>query len=465
MSRLKHVSFGKLGRPRSAKSVGVAVLVALVLFGVGAFEKERLTTMLTPGETLEAKFTRNHHLVPYDSEVKMAGVHLGTVTDVERTDDGAALVSMKVAEGTTDKLGSEPSAAIRPALLVGGRNYVALTPGGHTGEFNGGPIPVARTSIPVELDDVLSSFTAEAREGVQSTVHKMEKTLDPVGRRSVKSVLRTAPGTLGITDEVLNAARGTRPGTDLTRLVRGLESAGAVLSEQHAQLSQILSSLHHTTATLSSTRKPLAQTVTTLPHTLRRTRAGLVALNGTLDRLTVTADQIRPSIQQLDPLLTRLDPVLVEARPIVHDVRILLDDARPLAERLVPVVSRGTGVLRNVNGPVLRRVRGPMQQTVLSPWHGHGVYEGGGNDNLFYEEVGFLAVDGAKAFQTHDHNGSLGRLMAGVGGRSVGGSAVPRSVEQYLETLGFSDAGPQEGSGSDAGASSRGSSGSMGGNR
>lgn len=447
MKTLDRVKVAGLPRPRSAKAIGIVVLAVLVAFGVGAFEKERLASMLSSGESLQAEFPRNHHLVVYDSEVKMGGVALGTVTDVERTDYGTAKVSMEVEDGTLAKLGSDPSAAIRPALLVGGRNYVDLTPGGHTGEFEGGPIPLERTSVPVELDDVLSSFTPSAKEGVRTAVDKFDATLRRGGRDAVKDLLKAAPDTLRPTGKVLNAVRGTNQSTDLTRLVRGLETTGAVLSEQDGQLSDIIRSFHGTTSALASVRTPLAESIATSPETLRTARTGLSDLNGSLDRLTATANEFRPSVNELDSLLENLDPVVVEARPLVRDVRTLLHDADPLLDRLVPIAGKTTGVLRDINGPVLDRLSGPIRQTVLSPWKGHGVYEGGGNDNKFYEELGFLTVDGAKAFQTHDHNGSLGRLMAGVGGRTVGGSAVPMSIEQYLDMLGLSPSGPQEGSG------------------
>jgi len=93
---------------------------------------------------------------------------------------------------------------------------------------------------------------------------------------------------------------------------------------------------------------------------------------------------------------------------------------------------------------VLDRVNGPIADMVLNSWQGTGVYKGGGSPNTFYEELGYLGVNGALAWQTHDGNGAHGRLAAGGGGQSVGGAAFPKTVEEYLEALGLNQPpGPQ----------------------
>jgi phospholipid/cholesterol/gamma-HCH transport system substrate-binding protein len=82
---------------------------------------------------------------------------------------------------------------------------------------------------------------------------------------------------------------------------------------------------------------------------------------------------------------------------------------------------------------------------VMSPWHGTGKYDGGGNDHKLYEETGYLLANTADVFKFHDKNGAMGRLMAGVG-LSTPGGIIGHSIEQYLEMLGYQlSAGPQDG--------------------
>jgi phospholipid/cholesterol/gamma-HCH transport system substrate-binding protein len=419
--------------------------VAILAACIGTFEMKRITTTLSPGETVEAEFARGYKLEAYRSGVRIAGATVGKVRSVKATDHGTVVVSMKVSEKARDVLGSSPSASVRPTTLLGGVYYVSLAPGGTDAEFDGDVIPVKRTTVPVELDKVLSSLNTPAQEGVQGVVRQLDKTGKAGARTNFRKLLKDAPGTLEPTAKVLNAARGTRPGTDLTALVDGLQTTAATTTRRRGQLDSIFADLDRSTAALASGSQPLAEAISTLPQSLRTTRAGMSDLRGTMDRLTSTAESLQPTARSLDSLLEELDPVLVRARPVVHDARAFLADARPLVRHLIPTSEKATTAMTNVRGPVLDRVNGPIKALVLSPWKGTGPYAGGGNNNTFFEELAYLGVDGAKVFQTHDGNGAQGRLMAGIGAQTLGGGPVPMSLEQYFEGLGWNQPlGPQE---------------------
>ncbi|HWJ10126.1 MAG TPA: MCE family protein, partial [Nocardioides sp.] len=207
----------------------------------------------------------------------------------------------------------------------------------------------------------------------------------------------------------------------------------------------ILDDLATTSAALADGARPLAAAIDDGPQTLTETRAGLADLDGTLDRLETTARSFRPSARALAPLLDDLDPVLVRARPVLADARAVARDARPVVQDLLPVADDATALLDDVSGPVLDRLSGPVTDAVLSPWHGSGVYQGGGNDHRLYEETGYLLANFADVFKFHDKNGAMGRLMAGVG-LSTPGGVLGYSLEQLLEGSGMRlPAGPQDG--------------------
>jgi phospholipid/cholesterol/gamma-HCH transport system substrate-binding protein len=138
------------------------------------------------------------------------------------------------------------------------------------------------------------------------------------------------------------------------------------------------------------------------------------------------------------------DPVLAKARPVISDLREVLKDARPTVDKLNPTLDHGIDTFDNLRGGVLDRLDGPIADAVNNPWHGTGVYKNGGSPNKGYEEVGYLAVVGALGWQTHDGNGDIARLAASGGGQTVGGSAFPHSMEEYLQDLGLvKHKGPQ----------------------
>jgi len=435
----------------TSRRLGVGVLLVVLAVALVAFNRAHLGVLVHRGDTVQAEFSRVYKLKPYESVVKLAGVKVGTVTEVEPQPGHGALVSMKLDKGTRDKLGTQPSAAIRPALVVGGAYYVDLKRGGLDGSLaKGATIPLDRTTVPVELDKVLSTLTPNAQKAVQGTIGELDTTLRQGGRDQLRRLAAVGPDVLKPAGRVIDAVRGTNPDTDLTRLVVGVQQTAKALSDQHARLATILEDLDTTSAAFDGGSPAVARAVADGPRTLQVTRAGLADLDGTLDRLTTTAQSFRPAARELNSLLVRLDPVLAESRPVINDARALMAQARPLVDRLVPTAQHATGMLQDFRGPVLDRLTGPITTAVLSPWHGTGIYSGGGNDHLLYEETGYFLAHGADVFKFHDRNGAAGRLMAGVGVSSLGG-VFPMSIEQYLESLGLQQPlGPQEGTASGA---------------
>jgi phospholipid/cholesterol/gamma-HCH transport system substrate-binding protein len=439
MNSLRKASAGVRLRARKASplKVGLFALTAVLLFGAVVFAKAQIGTFLTFGDTVQAEFAKGYKLQPYHSKVKIADVEVGTVTSSEKTDHDTALVTMTVDRGTLDKLGATPSAAVTATTLLGGIYYVELIPGGGNGRYSGGVIPMARTKTPVELGDVLTAFTPKTIAAVPGILGNFDGTLKQGGTAAIRDLLNDAPSTLKPTGDVLTAFRGNRPDNDLTDVVSGLRTTAAGALEKQGQLGALFADFRRSTAALAAGARPLADSIRTSPETMRETRAGLEDLRGTLHRLRDNSDDLRPTARRLGHLLDKADPVLDRARPVVADLRDVLEDLRPLIHRLNPAVENATDVLDNLNGPVVDRLKGPIADMVLHDWHGTGVYKGGGSPNKFYEELGYLGVNGALAWQTHDGNGAMGRLAAGGGSQTVGGSAFPSTSEEYLEALGL----------------------------
>lgn len=416
------------GAGRGGRRTNVALRAGLIVIAIAAvlvvtlYLKPSIETALTPGATIKAEFQENYRTKLYANEttVKLAGLEVGQISDIEYTERGTVLVSMKVDDGVLDKLGREPSASLQPRTLLEGLHSVELVRGGGVGSFpEDGVIPLNRTSLAVGLDSVLESLPRPTRESLRNVVARFDATLRADGQGAVRELLHDAPATLQPAGVVLNAARGTQPGDDLPRLVTNLEATAEVLTRQDGQLDSVVSNLAQVTNVLAAGSQPLAASIATLPGTLRDTRTGLTDLRGILDRLTVTADSARPTAAELDPLLRELNPVLVEARQLLTDLRPLLDDARPLVQQLAPVSQQATSVLDDLRGPVLERVNGPVLQTVLNTYRGSGPFEGSGDgfqaDHKFYQELGYLVTNLDRGSSTQDPQGSLLSFQVGAG--------------------------------------------------
>jgi phospholipid/cholesterol/gamma-HCH transport system substrate-binding protein len=412
--------------------MGVILVVTLLLVGYSLFQKTHISTSLKSGDTVKADFDRDYRLRPYVTKVKVAGVRVGLVVDVQRLPSGRARVSMKLDSGNTTKLRSTPSAAIRATTLLGGNYYVDLRPGGDPAAF-GGVIPSKRTTTPVELDRVLEVLKPDVRTSTQRTVRRLDATLDTPGRRAVSHLLGDAPQTLNPVGRVLRSAQGTRPSRDLATAVTGLEHTARALTRGQGDLSLALKDLQTTSSVLDRNSGHVASAVDDLPRTLRSTRVGLLALNGTLDRLHDTAGGARPTVRRLDTTLRHLHPALVQARPLVRELRPLLADLRPAVDELVPTSTSATKVLDNIDGPSLKRLNGPVLKTVLSPWKGKGQYDTGGNSTPLYKELGNLVAGMDNASKMTDRNGSTIHFQPGFGVGSVSGTPV--SFEKIFRQL------------------------------
>ena len=415
--------------------LGVALYAAMAIVFALLLLKPQITTLLATGDTIKAEFASSYKMSVNDSTVKFAGITVGSVTKIEYTDHKTAIVTMKVDHDAIEKLGTAPTAHIEPRTVLGGRYAVEMKPGGGTGEFKGGMIPLARTTLPVELDTILEALPGETRKSLQGTVSKLDDTLAGDTKAQLRSLVKDLPSTLKPTGVVLTAAEGTNPGTDLPNLVTNLQSLAETLTENDGQLDDIVTTLHQTSTMLAAQRQPLAQTMADLPQTLTSTRSGLKGLSGTLDQLTETADNLEPSAPELATVLSKANPVLKQARPLLNDLVPTLQDAQPAVAQLVPVAKTGTGVLKDLKGPVLDRVNGPVMDMLNHTWHGTGYYKdsGGGTQakHVFYQELAYMVTNIDRASSTQDAHGSLLGFQVGAGIGSITG--LPFNLDNLLD--------------------------------
>ncbi|MCU4184406.1 MlaD family protein [Acidiferrimicrobium sp. IK] len=352
-------------RRRHPIRIGIVFALVVLVGFTAAFEKHRILTDIKSGRTVSAEFPRQYLLKPYLTQVKIAGVVVGTVTGVTHNPSGA-LVTMKLYGSNAAKLGTAPTAAIRLTTLLGGNTFVQLTPGGSSGSPQG-TIPVSRSTVPVYFDNILDSITPPAQQGIKKFVNQTDLSLRNGGTQSAAAVFAKAPGALVPTGQVLNALQGEQPG-DLTNLIAGLSKTDTTLTAQMGQIESVVDGLGTFSSTLGQESPALAQTIANLPVNEHNTQLGLVALDSTLNELDITAGVSRPAAQQLTQLLIQSQPTLVDAAPVLAQLNPFLADTTPLLQQLVPTVGSATTIVNNIRGPVLDHLNGvgPNHQPATS---------------------------------------------------------------------------------------------------
>lgn len=211
---------------RDPARVGVATLLVVALLGAGVSAAARLA----PGSDRYTAVLEHTGGLRVGEEVQVAGVGVGEVTGIRL---GEEVVEVAFTLDDDLRLGDETRAEVKVATLLG-THYLQVAPAGD-GELADATIPVGRTRVPFNLQDVIDqavpevdTFDTAAIERslatVADTVEAAGGELGPAldGVRRLSAVIARRSEDLG---ELLGATRDvTRrlsdSGTDLVALMR-----------------------------------------------------------------------------------------------------------------------------------------------------------------------------------------------------------------------------------------------------
>ncbi|ONI82803.1 ABC transporter substrate-binding protein [Saccharothrix sp. ALI-22-I] len=268
---------------RNPVTVGAVSLTVVVLLLLAAFYSDDLP-IVGGGTTYSAEFTEAAGLVPAN-EVRVAGVKVGKVTDVE-LDGDRVKVSFKVKDAW---VGDRTTAMIRIKTLLG-QKYLALDPQGSQPLNPGDPIPRERTLSPYDVQ--------EAFNGLASTVGQIDtKQLADSFQVLSETFQGSAESVRGALDG-LSALSKTISSRDeqLAQLLANTNQITKTLSDRNEQFEKLLADGNLLLGELSKRRDAIGALLTGTRE-LSRELSGLVADNSA---------QLRPALEQLDRVATML---------------------------------------------------------------------------------------------------------------------------------------------------------------
>ncbi len=320
-----------------------------------------------PSYEIKAVVPDAAELVP-GNDVNVGGARVGQVTEVQaalQRNVPVAILTMKL-EKPLDPLPTDTKLLIRQRSNVG-LKYVELRPGRDRtpGIPPGGTLPLRNATLPVDLDDVVSTFDAPTRRGLSNTISELGVGVAGRGADLNRSI-ENLPAVFG--DLTVVARTLASADADLHGFISGTASAVSALVPVAEPLRQLFDRGATTFAALDAERAALGATIDKSGPTERDAADGFVALRPLLREATGFARDAGPALRVLPAASRRFagalratGPALGRAQAISPPLDALVVQTRRLARlpALAPALRRLTSVASSAI-PLLRYVN-PFQ--------------------------------------------------------------------------------------------------------
>ncbi|MFT3716090.1 MAG: MCE family protein [Gordonia sp. (in: high G+C Gram-positive bacteria)] len=293
MHRFRAASF-----PKRAIALIAALLVAVSVAAVVNLALQRATH-----RTLTAYFPQTTGLYK-GSPVKVIGVNVGKVDEITPR-DGDVKVVMHVDKSTP--IPADARAVIVAQSLVSGR-FVQLTPVYSTGPemADGADIPMERTAVPVDWDDVKKQLTqlsdalgpkSGTQGGAADLIDTAADNLDGNGAAIARSISEMS--------DVMGTISDNRD--DLFATVRSLQKLTGLLSQNHEQLVEFNGRMASVSDVLAGSDTELGDAMTNLDEAVGDLQGFLnkndAAVSGTMSRLAQFTGTLKKKDEGLRGLL------------------------------------------------------------------------------------------------------------------------------------------------------------------
>jgi phospholipid/cholesterol/gamma-HCH transport system substrate-binding protein len=360
---------------RAALPVAAVLLVAalVALFVVTRDEEDSYR--------VRAIFDNAGFVIPGE-DVKVAGVKVGSVEDVQVTPDFKAAVVLKIDDPGYQDFRADAQCIVRPQSLIGEKfveceptrkQAVGAEPPGALRRIEEGPgkgqylLPVENTSKSVDLDLINNIMREPERARLSIILNELGVGLAGRGD-DLNEVIRRANPALKEVDKVLRLL--ARQNKQLEQLAVDSDTILAPLARERRHVSSAIANSAAVAAATAERRVALQEDIKLLPPFLRQLRPTMVRLGALSDEMTpvftdlgAVAPDINRFLLELGPFsqagIPALDslgeaskigtPAVKAALPVIEDVGALASAAKPVGKTLAAVLQsfqRNDGVER-----------------------------------------------------------------------------------------------------------------------
>jgi ABC-type transporter Mla subunit MlaD len=427
-------------------------LIAIVLVVIGfylAFNKS--LPFLSGGYEVKA-VVKNAQNIAVKSPVRIAGVNVGTVSNVESVTDAngngaqASIVTMRITDAGRP-VHTDAKVKLRPRLFLEGNLFVDMQPGSPSAPEapDGFTIPLQHTSNSVQVDQVLTSLQADTRQNLQTLLQELgDAFVKYGGDEGLRTFFKTSAVANKSTAQVSEAFLGTEP-DDLSNLVLNLDRTVAGLGQEPAELQGLVSSLSTVTGSFAAQSAALETSIALLPQVLSNGRRALVSLNAMFPSLRAFARDLLPGVRSAGPALDAANPWVYQLAQLFSkpELRGLANDLSPTIPQLARLSAEQPAFFEQA------RALSSCFNNVVIPWADDAVTPSGVPPGLIdpagpplientgvpvYKETGYGLVGLAGESRSGDANGQYIRVEAGGGSNTVvlsggpPGSGIDRTV-------------------------------------
>ncbi len=288
-----------------------------------------------------------------EAEVRVAGVAVG---NVRQKDISAKYPNRTVATLELDSkyapIAADSRAILRQKTLLG-ETYVELTPGTKAAPRikEGGWLANTQVKKTVELDEIFQALDPVTRESFRTWQRDLAGSVKGRGQ-DVNDALGTLPKFAADADDLLTVL--DLHGGAVSRLVKNTGVVFGALTENEAQLRNLVVNAGKTFDTTARREQDLAETFKIFPTFLDESKT-------TFRRLDKFSKDTDPLIQDLRPVARDLKPTLRDARALAPDLEFFFRNLDPL----ITASKQGLPATREtLDGltPVLARVQPFLEQ-------------------------------------------------------------------------------------------------------
>ena len=336
-----------------------------------------------------------------DDDVQIGGRRIGSVRDIELTDDNLARIRIEVQEPYAP-LHEGTTAIIRATSLSGVANrYVALTPGPQSNPEldDRATLQTNSTTTIVDLDQLLNTFDDRTRTDLTKVIRSFAVQFDGEGEAAGQAAKYFNP--LLSTSRKLVAQLNDDDGL-LTDFLLNTSTTVADLAERRGELSSAIANTNTVAGAIAAEAGSLDAALRALPTTLRRGNSTFVNLRSTLDDLDRLVAASKPATRRLAPFLRVLRPLVRDARPTVASLNAALrspgDDndlveatlSLPRLERSARAALRNSTRALQASEPVLAFYR-PYAPDLVGWFRGFGMNASTYDANGHYARIAPVA--------------------------------------------------------------------------